>query len=426
MAGAGGATGTGGMGGDAMNDCRDLNDPTTAMQKFSCVDVGPQPRCLMPCTGDQACRSGRVCQMLACASVADCPNGTAECKDGICFTSTTCTDSDPCAMGGASCLSYTTSADKRCGWAGFCADAPPLGKDGCFPQLTSYQVNVNAGFHVTGNSSGSFDAGTTDAATGLCRPYTAAERDPRLVSRIPIRPVPGDVLPVECGPGVFPTLQTTDETADGYLIDHFDPRIKPGIDSNGKLTNVVISTDPPASARPEAPQLVEWMKDWTKKVDSPNACIYMGGPIVADTDENNSPRFRHCRPQHVRARFRNTQIAFVLANFDRAPSGASTIHFEVHGGFRQQAVLPLPTVEVSAPARLVLGPVDSIPKEAVAATPAANYFFVVDQRRLGRSQGGGPTRGQIVRVSPVGYSTSNGNQPIYEDYTRSGGLFPIQ
>jgi hypothetical protein len=427
--GAPGAAGTGGMG-VIPQDCLDLNDPSTSMQKFSCVDIGPQPRCLMPCTADDGCRSGRVCQKPACASVADCPNGTSECKDGICFTSTTCGNASSCTMGGASCLVYkaattTEPAEQRCAWAGFCADGPPLGSDGCFPQLTSYQVNVNAGFHVTGTSSGLFDAGTTDAATGLCRPYTPAERDPRLVSRIPLRPVPGTALPVECGPGVFPTMQTSTSTADGYFIDHFDPLIKPGIDSEGKLTNVVITLNPDTSARPEAPQLVEWMKDWTKKIDSPNACIYMGGPIVADTNENNLPSLRHCRPQHVRARFRNTQIAFVLANIDRAPSGGSTIHFEVHGGFRQQAVVPLPTVEISAPARLVLGPFDSIPKDAVNAA-AANYFFVVDQRRLGRSQGGGPTRGQIVRVSPFGLSDSNGSQPIFEDYQRSGGLFPIQ
>ena len=45
----------------------------------------------------------------------------------------------------------------------------------------------------------------------------------------------------------------------------------------------------------------------------------------------------------------------------------------------------------------------------------APYFFVVDQRRLGRGQGGGPTRGQIVRVNPFGLA-ANGYLPIYEDY----------
>jgi hypothetical protein len=168
------------------------------------------------------------------------------------------------------------------------------------------------------------------------------------------------------------------------------------------------------------------MKSWTTDITSTNACVYLGGPIVGDEPSSPDPTTRSDRtPQHVRARFRNTQIAFLLTNTDRAPSTGNTIHFEVHGGFRQQAVLPLPTVEISAPARLVLGPFDSIPTTMVNVN-AANFFFVVDQRRLGRSQGGGPTRGQIVRVSPFGYASTNGNQPIFEDYQRSGGLFPIQ
>ena len=168
------------------------------------------------------------------------------------------------------------------------------------------------------------------------------------------------------------------------------------------------------------------MKDWTKDVSAPNACIYLGGPINSDPPHNADPTTRPSRPQHVRARFRNTQIAFVLANIDRAPPTNSTIHFDVHGGFRQQAVNSLTTVEVSAPARLILGPIDSNP-DATTVTAAAPYFFVVDQRRLGRGQGGGATRGQIVRVNPFGQPTSIGGfLPTYEDYMRTGGLFPIQ
>ena len=131
------------------------------------------------------------------------------------------------------------------------------------------------------------------------------------------------------------------------------------------------------------------------------------------------------------ARFRNTQIAFLLANIDRAPATNATIHCDVHGGFRQQAVNSLTTVEVSAPARLILGPIDSN-NAATNVTTAAPYFFVVDQRRLGRGQGGGATRGQIVRVNPFGQptaaitGTTTGLLPTYEDYMRTGGLFPIQ
>jgi hypothetical protein len=88
-------------------------------------------------------------------------------------------------------------------------------------------------------------------------------------------------------------------------------------------------------------------------------------------------------------------------------------------------VVILPTTEISAPARLVLSPIDSNQVTTVTMGPAP-FFFVVDQRRLGRGQGGGPTRGQIVRVNPFGFATAVGYLPAYEDYSHSGGLFPIQ
>jgi hypothetical protein len=87
------------------------------------------------------------------------------------------------------------------------------------------------------------------------------------------------------------------------------------------------------------------------------------------------------------------------------------------------------------PARIIVGPVDSL-GQVTTGTPAppgyeAPYLFVVDQRRLGGSQGGGPTRGQLLRINPFGYaatvgSAPTGYQPIFEDYNTSGGLFPIQ
>jgi len=80
---------------------------------------------------------------------------------------------------------------------------------------------------------------------------------------------------------------------------------------------------------------------------------------------------------------------------------------------------------VSAPARIVLGPIDSNRIDSITGK-AAPFFFVVDQRRLGRGQGGGPTRGQIVRVNPFGLSSANGYLPVYEDFHASNGLFPIQ
>jgi hypothetical protein len=425
-------------------DCFDQTDPSTGDdgrgRAFECVELDGQRRCLNHCATSQHCRHGRVC-LAQCTSndLSRCPAGTASCGlDGLCRTGQACTPdpSNPradCQQPGQTCL------DGLCGYESFCADGPPLEQNACFPQLTVYQVNVNAGFLVTGTQAGSFSAGRENPTTGLCEPDP--NRDKRLVSRIPLRPAPGaDSASIECGPGTFPTMQTTnafdnvltpptdgnrgsfDHAGDGFYIDHFDPRIKPVINDNVSGNRLMAG---PRWITQEAPQLVGWMEAWTKDIQAPNACLYFGGPIIGDPANDADPNGRLLRPQHLRARFRNTQVAFVLANIERAPSGASILHFDVHGGFRQQAVTNLTTVEISAPARIVLGPFDSRAMGTMAGTPAP-YLFVVDQRRLGRGQGGGPTRGQIVRVNPFGLASSNGNSPIYEDFQRSGGQFPIQ
>ncbi len=463
--GAGGAGGTGGMAGSGgtgggpakvqVNDCADPADNTTA--QFRCVEMKGQRRCLNFCSKNDDCRRGRVCRRNFCHDLSDCPTGTKSCDaSGLCDTGVECTVSTNCATG-QTCLPHATNQPSTCVFdEGFCADALDLESGGadeamfamCLPQLSPYQINVNGGFLVTGTQSGSFAAGvemTQDLGGGQKRTFCAPDpnRDPRLVSRIPLRAVPlapeapgAPAVPppsIECGSPMttFPTL-TTDPTmpeADGYYIDHFDPAIIPEVDASGKEIDVTFrkdATHPAAKARPEAPQLVEWMKAWTRQIQAPNACLYEGGPILTEDHSNAEPTSRPCRPQHVRARFRNTQIAFVLANLDRGPSSGNTIHFDVHGGFRPQIVTNVPTVEISAPARLLLGPIDSNPSEMVMSVKAAPFFFVVDQRRLGRGQGGGPTRGQIVRVNPFGLATTNGYLPIYEDYQRSSGLFPIQ
>jgi hypothetical protein len=235
---------------------------------------------------------------------------------------------------------------------------------------------------------------------------------------------------IQCGTPVLPSSKppVTDPAQDGYFFERFDPALKPTDTSTpGKLDPVQFTSKGVAmTARPEAPQLVEWMRDWTTDVTAPNACIYVAGPIASDPQLITAdPTTRPMRPQHVRARFRNTQIAFVLADIDRGPPGASTLHFDVHGGFRQEAVVNLTTVQVSAPARIVLGPIDSNRPDMIT-TKAAPFFFVVDQRRLGTGQGGGPTRGQVVRINPFGLAATNGFLPVYEDYHASNGLFPIQ
>jgi hypothetical protein len=466
--GMGGAGGTAGAGGAPQDDCFDPTDGTT--RQFACVQLPgiDGPRCLNHCTKDQDCRHGRTCQPYTACTPADksrCPTGTTDCLcldgascargAGLCLTAVVCQDQKECADDQvcAALNPNDPSSPKQCAFTiqNYCADGPPLDVQtemSCFPQLTAYQVNANASFYVTGSLSGSLAAGQDDATNG-CQEIPT--RDKRLVARIPLRPAPG-ATPLapgtkddtnECSHGgqvVFPTLQT-DQSApavDGFFIDRFDPRIQPSVINNTQAPVLFTSPDArgmPAAmmARPEAPQLVDWMvgtgvggqKGWTKDITAQNACLYLGGPVIGDPPSSPDPTTRPERLQHVRARFRNTQIAFILANIDRGPPAGNTIHFDVHGGFRPESVLVLPTVEISAPARLVLSPIDSNQVSTVTMKPVP-FFFVVDQRRLGTGQGGGPTRGQILRVNPFGQPTTVGYLPAYEDYQRSGGLFPIQ
>ena len=121
----------------------------------------------------------------------------------------------------------------------------------------------------------------------------------------------------------------------------------------------------------------------------------------------------------------------MVTNLERPPSGTFQLRFDAHGGFQAQTVAIPSTVEVTMPARLVLGPFDANPQTAATGTPTSEvpYLFVVDQRRLGRSQGGGPTRGQLLRIQPRGFVISSpaaGAQPWYEDLSHSANLFPIQ
>ena len=118
-----------------------------------------------------------------------------------------------------------------------------------------------------------------------------------------------------------------------------------------------------------------------------------------------------------------------MTNLERPPTGTFQIRFDVHGGFQAQTVAIPSTVEVTMPARLVLGPFDSSPQTGAGTTSEVPYLFVVDQRRLGRSQGGGPTRGQLLRIHPRGFAISSpvpGAQPWFEDLSHSANLFPIQ
>ncbi len=187
-AATGGSAGAGGAAGSLDADCHDPTDNSTAL--FQCVRYNGETRCLNPCVQNQDCRHGRVC-LTKCTPAtqdADCPGSKTCAPNGQCYARplfVPCTKNDDCASGMCdltdmkstnymkcltatgelltpdacnaqrSCLPGETCIDGQCEIQSLCADGPPLAADQCFPQLTSYQINVNAGFLVTGTQAGS-------------------------------------------------------------------------------------------------------------------------------------------------------------------------------------------------------------------------------------------------------------------------------
>ena len=373
-----------------------MDDLTSA--NFKCVSSYPGTvtgnRCLMPCALSSDCRAGRLCVNFDTATTV--PPFCARKPDGGATNSGT---ADDCACTGPSC---------------FCADAPPFDHTGkaCFDQLVNYQVNAGKTFLVAGSQAGFVTTAALPGSPGnpgpTCLPNPTP--DARFSFRIPMN------APACSNPPS--NLATIDSRLDPDAFGDVTVMGNVATDAN-TLVNFVLSTPSPA-----------------------NPCLYLGGPTAgdaptdptmpnggaadADGGASSSPS------THVRALFQNSQMSFVLANIDRAPSSQFVTSFDVHGGFGAQVVQDPITLEVSMPARIVLGPVDSLAQvtTGTAAPPyEVPYFFVVDQHRLGREQGGGPTRGQLLRINPLGYpvtigSAPTGYQPIFEDYNASGGLFP--
>jgi hypothetical protein len=395
--GAGGAGGAGGMGGAAnggnggaassADSCPDPNDPST--RSFTCqmdpeAAAGAPRRCLMKCDDKTTCRAGRVCVRLMPTQPPTSPDSQTT-------------------------LPTTPKELQACGQSGdcYCADAPPLTDDAkskCFDQLTSYQVQVGSGFLVSGSQSGfSPTAALPPSGDKQCNPSPTT--DPRFTFRIPMN------APV-----------CTEAGVDWNKVKTIDGRNSPPVFTAGQ---------PPAAT--DAQNNANTLVAIPLSAPSADPCLYLGGPVVGDPPASTSSTSMTTPPTHVRALFRNSQISFVLANLDRAPSGQFAISFDVHGGFNAQLVQAPPTVEVSMPARIFYGPVDALTQVTGSATPPTTeqrYLFVVDQRRLGHAQGGGPTRGQLLRIHPLGYTSTvgaaTGTQPIFQDYNNSGGLFPIQ
>jgi hypothetical protein len=365
------------------NDCADPSDPSTATY-FTCqVDPfgGPENRCLRRCEMDGDCRQGRICQAIY------------DPKDTRPYPPPDVSQSEK--------PNYKQSKGT------YCVDAPPFeGADqtACFYQLLNYDVRVGRGFLVSGNVVGIPGSGTKLPIVGdpnapaVCAPAPrddATSRSYRQVSRIAID-----------GPGANVCNPSKD--------NELDSRSRPP----ESATSAAFPSDS------DAAKLLELVKS----NPLPNPCLFMGGPVLSDPAAG-STQPAAAPPRHVRALFMNTEITFILANLDRAPSSTLDLRFDVRGGFRPQIVVPQSTIEISMPTRILLGPMTAAEQNDVA-TGEIPYVFVVDQRRLGLGLGGGPTRGQLLRIDPRGYSatltTAGGNQPIYDDFTRSGGLFPVQ
>ncbi len=311
-----------------------------------------------------------------------------------------CDSKTPCRAGRV-CINLNDKAlplpgecDKT---ACYCADAPPLtpkDKQNCFDQLASYQVQVGNGFLVSGSQSGTMTTATLPPNDQQCAANPTP--DSRFTFRIPMD---------------APTCTNVTDA-----VAQIDARVDP-------------DSYPPGSAQYDAAkQAAQKLVDAINTPPAPSdPCLFLGGPVQSDPIA-----IKGALPTHVRALFRNSQLTFVLANLDRGPSGQFNAVFDVHGGFAPQAVQDPATIEVSMPARIVYGPVDAMAQLTpfTQAQTEERYLFVVDQRRLGRAEGGAATRGQLLRIHPLGYSatigSATGSQPIFQDYNASGGLFPIQ
>jgi len=371
--GAGGATGTGGAdGGIVPSDCAD-NSLDPAAKNFECItetdDQGvAQNRCLQRCTKEDSteeCRAGRVCVKY--------PNL------GL-----------------------------------FCADGARVNHD-CVDQYMPYQVGVGRGFVLAGSQLGVPATGTT-GADGTC------QRDPavnnQVVTRIPIDTCSGNLPgPGNCAAKCVPNLD-----------NNFDSRCNPD-----STTTCPANTDPNAIAAgllnilQTAPQ--------PDNAGAGSVCSFIGGPNDTDsTVQTNSMGMPAANPlTHQHMLVRNTQMAFVMTNLEQGPPGTLAIQFDVHGGFGPQAVVNFATVDISLPSRILVGPLDSNPGTADQQKAQADnsferpYVFVVDRRRAGTSQSGGPTRGQILRINPLTTIPGiNGLEPAFDDHSRSNNLFPIE
>ncbi len=327
----------------APTSCSDVqNDLTSA--NFQCVTKypggGTGARCLMPCTLSSDCRAGRLCVDFDKAETV--PPFCARRPDGGTIDSGTA----DCGCTGPNC---------------FCADAPPFDHTGkaCFDQLVNYQVNAGKTFLVAGSQAGFVTTANTQPPSGICDSNPTP--DPRFSFRIPMNGPTCSNAPSN--------LATIDSRIDP---DAFPGNTDVTTDAN-TLVNFVLSTPSPADPclYIGGPTAGDRATDPTK----PNVVVPAAdGGVGADGGASTAPL------THVRALFQNSQLSFVLANIDRAPSSQFVTSFDVHGGFGAQVVQDPITLEVSMPARIVVGPVDSL-AQVTTGTAVARVRGALPVRR---------------------------------------------
>jgi hypothetical protein len=267
----------------------------------------------------------------------------------------------------------------------FCADAPPFDpkhRPCGYDQLTPYQVNAGRALMVSGSVTALPTA--RQVVGDQCGPPVS--KNPRAVSRISMDA--GPMMTCADPNGTFAALVAADT----------------------RCNSTSVLSDPTHAGCVKLFEALQTMP-------SPNPCLFTTGPNETDPAGNDTI-------EHVNALFRNTEVAFIITNLEWAPAIPQDIKFQVDGGFRPQTVFLPPTVEVSMPGRIVVGPLQVTTAFVVPETP---YLFVVDQRALGRTQAGGPTRGQLLRIHPFGSPDPNGAyEPWFEDFTHSNNQYPIR
>ena len=264
-----------------------------------------------------------------------------------------------------------------------CADGPQV-DEGCFEQLTAYRVHAGRSFLVRGNVSAAPNTTLTVADPDPGR-FKYPNPNPQICVEDPNR---NSVSPTR--------LPMNSPQCNNIMgVETLDSRAPFGSPANSRLLQEIAHSTP-----------------------DPNPCLYTGGPTEGDP--------AGVTRTHTRALFQNAEVRFILSNLEQPFADATEIRFDVHGGFRPHSVaIPPDTIDIGMPARILVSPLPALdgPAPDPNRVHELPYLFVVDQRRLGRTRGSTPTRGQVLRIHPQGPFQ---RQPIYQDFSASGGLYPIQ